>query len=147
MDTITTIITWNFLPAEEIFHDHIRRYYDDARWSNNAIPPILFELQERAQKLKLWNLFLPPRLWSKLPSNLEEKYRPSTPLTYREYGILAESMGKSEFGAMACNCSAPDTGNMEVLLEFGTLEQQQEYLLPLLKGSIRSTFLMTEPHV
>jgi acyl-CoA dehydrogenase len=110
-----------------------------------AIPPILFELQKKAQKLKLWNLFIPPRLWSKLPSNLEEKYKPSTPLTYREYGIIAESMGRSEFGAMVCNCSAPDTGNMEVLLEFGSLEQQQQYLIALLEGKIRSTFLMTEP--
>lgn len=112
----------------------------------DAIPPCLFKLQQRAQQLGLWNLFLPPRLIAHVPSKVKHLV-PEQALTYREYGILAESMGRSELGAMACNCSAPDTGNMEVLLEFGTPEQQEEYLVPLLEGRIRSTFLMTEPNV
>jgi hypothetical protein len=111
-----------------------------------ALPPSLSKLQREAQNLGLWNLFLPPRLIPHLPASAKS-LAPSTTLTYREYGILAESMGRSELGAMACNCSAPDTGNMEVLLEFGTPQQKETYLIPLLQGRIRSTFLMTEPQV
>ncbi|VEU44407.1 unnamed protein product [Pseudo-nitzschia multistriata] len=129
---------------------------NDSRWSLDAMPPCLSRLQSRARELGFWNLFLPPRLlkyphWDpKLlgPVDPNNVLCPSITLTYREYGILAESMGRSiELGSMACNCSAPDTGNMEVLLEFGTPAQQKQYLKPLLEGKIRSTFLMTEPDV
>jgi acyl-CoA dehydrogenase len=138
------------IPAEARYHAHMKDRTGMDRWTMDAIPPCLQHLQHRAQKLGLWNLFLPPRLLQHLPPNHElptRCLRSAVPMTYREYGILAESMGRSELGAMACNCSAPDTGNMEVLLEFGTPEQQQQYLLPLLEGKIRSTFLMTEPNV
>ena len=151
------------IPAENDYHSHMKdRYgYDSGsdRWSIDAIPPCLYRLQSRAKELGLWNLFLPPRLL-KSPywdaqilgpvSSLNPLLCPSIVggLTYREYGILAESMGRSiELGPMACNCEAPNTGNMEVLLEFGTLAQKQLYLKPLLEGTIRSTFLMTEPDV
>ena len=133
------------LPAEDEYNKHLANRAGDERWSMEALPPSLPKLQQRAKELGLWNLFLPPRLITHLPS--PELYGPSLQLTYREYGILAESMGRSELGAMACNCSAPDTGNMEVLLEFGTTSQKEKYLLPLLQGKIRSTFLMTEPQV
>lgn len=150
------------IPAEAEYHDHMQHRHDDgteshnSRWSMESLPPCLSRLQGRAKELGFWNLFLPPRLleephWdpsllgSVGPNNV---LCPSVTLTYREYGILAESMGRSiELGPMACNCSAPDTGNMEVLLEFGTKAQQREYLKPLLEGRIRSTFLMTEPQV
>jgi acyl-CoA dehydrogenase len=134
------------LPAEEEYNEHMATRAGEDRWSMEALPPSLSELQREAQKLGLWNLFLPPRLIPHLPASAKS-LAPSTPLTYREYGILAESMGRSELGAMACNCSAPDTGNMEVLLEFGTPQQKEMYLIPLLQGRIRSTFLMTEPQV
>ncbi|MGH3055557.1 MAG: acyl-CoA dehydrogenase family protein, partial [Gaiellaceae bacterium] len=73
--------------------------------------------------------------------------QPTMPLTNLQYGLLSEIMGQSFLASEACNCSAPDTGNMEVLLHFGLREQQHQYLLPLLHGKTRSTFLMTEPNV
>jgi len=150
------------IPAETEYHDHMKGRHEDgtsphnSRWSRDALPPCLARLQSRAKELGFWNLFLPPRLlapahWD--PTILgrlgpHNPLCPSVTLTYREYGILAETMGRSiELGSMACNCSAPDTGNMEVLLEFGTKSQQRQYLKPLLEGKIRSTFLMTEPAV
>lgn len=134
------------IPAEAELEEFLHHRHGADRWSQNAIPPCLLRLQRRAQELKLWNLFIPPRLVSHVPN--EARYLlPTEALSYREYGILAESMGKSELGAMSCNCSAPDTGNMEVLMEFGTPQQQRDYLIPLLQGKIRSTFLMTEPNV
>jgi acyl-CoA dehydrogenase len=142
--TLDGFIENEVLPAEEEYNEHLATRAGDERWSLHALPPSLMKLQQRAKELGLWNLFIPPRLISHLPSI---QYAPTLTLTYREYGILAESMGRSELGAMACNCSAPDTGNMEVLLEFGTPFQKQKYLIPLLQGKIRSTFLMTEPQV
>jgi acyl-CoA dehydrogenase len=101
-------------------------------------------LKRRAQKLGLWNLFVPPHLMSHVPVEL----RPSVSLSYREYGVLCESLGRSpNIAPEACNTSAPDTGNMEVLMEFGTPYQKERYLLPLLRGEIRSCFCMTEPDV
>mmetsp|Transcript_1002 Transcript_1002/g.1659 ORF Transcript_1002/g.1659 Transcript_1002/m.1659 type:complete len:450 (+) Transcript_1002:3-1352(+) len=136
------------IPSEMEFEQHMKARCGADRWTMDAVPTALLnKLQTRAQQLGLWNLFLPPRLWDKVPSNLSQQFHPRHKLSYREYGILAESMGRTFLGAMACNCSAPDTGNMEVLLEFGTPSQQQEYLIPLLEGKIRSTFLMTEPNV
>jgi len=161
-ERLEAFIESEVIPAEAEYHDHMKHRHEDgteshnSRWSMDAIPPCLERLQARAKELGFWNLFLPPRLlapahWDPsilgpvVPTN---HLCPSVTLTYREYGILAECMGRSiELGAMACNCSAPDTGNMEVLLEFGTKEQQRRYLRPLLEGKIRSTFLMTEPGV
>lgn len=104
-----------------------------------------------AKRQGLWNLFLPHQLPTHLtnsqsPSN-NSSISPSQYLTNREYGILCETMGRSPLAPEACNCSAPDTGNMEVLLKFGTKQQQRDYLRPLLEGRIRSAFLMTEPDV
>ncbi|QNJ93949.1 acyl-CoA dehydrogenase family protein [Mycolicibacterium fluoranthenivorans] len=97
-------------------------------------PPILEELKAEARKRGLWNLFHPHPEWGPGLSNLE-------------YAPLAEIMGRSHLAAEACNCSAPDTGNMEVLTLFGTEEHKQRYLRPLLDGRIRSAFAMTEPQV
>src|SRR5215212_3972728 len=94
---------------------------------------IVVELRERAKADGLWNLFLP-----------DERFGPG--LTNWEYGILCEEMGRSPVLApMAFNCSAPDTGNMEILADHGTDEQKDEWLTPLLEGEIRSCFSMTEP--
>src|SRR5215207_6722560 len=95
-------------------------------------PQLLVELRERARGEGLWNLFLP-----------DERYGPG--LTNWEYGMLCELMGRSAVAPMVFNCSAPDTGNMEILAEHGTPEQQERWLQPLLDGEIRSCFSMTEP--
>jgi len=134
------------IPAEEEYQAHVAQFSSvQTRFSMEAIPPCVERLKQRARELGLWNLFLPPHLILKVP---DPSLRPSVSLSYREYGILCESLGRCpHIAPEACNTSAPDTGNMEVLLEFGTPQQKQQYLLPLLRGEIRSAFLMTEPAV
>ena len=133
------------IPAEREFEDHMKCRCGKDRWTHEAIPPCLERLKARAKELGLWNLFIPPHLVDKIPDPL---LVPTVSLTYREYGVLCESLGRSpRIAPEACNSSAPDTGNMEVLLEFATPKQKQAYLLPLLRGEIRSCFLMTEPDV
>src|SRR3954453_22423468 len=97
-----------------------------------AYPPMLVELRERAKSEGLWNLFLP-----------DEDHGGG--LTNWEYGMLCEAMGRSIVAPMVFNCSAPDTGNMEILLEYGTPEHKERWLQPLLEDHIRSCFSMTEP--
>ena len=97
--------------------------------------PTLRGLKATAKSQGLWNLFLPNEEWGAGLQNVE-------------YAPLAEIMGRSiELAPEATNCSAPDTGNMEVLADFGSREQQQDWLVPLLNGEIRSCFAMTEPEV
>ena len=98
-------------------------------------PQILLGIREKAKAEGLWNLFMP-----------DERFGPG--LTNWEYGLLCEEMGRSPMAAaMAFNCAAPDTGNMEILAEHGTDEQKERWLEPLLEGRIRSCFSMTEPEV
>jgi acyl-CoA dehydrogenase len=99
-------------------------------------PPFMADLKAKARDAGLWNLFMPHEYgrWSPGLSNLE-------------YAPLAEMMGRVEWAPEVFNCSAPDTGNMEVLARYGTEEQQQRWLVPLLAGEIRSSYLMTEPAV
>ncbi len=96
--------------------------------------PVIEELKAEARRRGLWNLFLP-----------DEEH--GAGLSNCDYAPLAEIMGRTKIASEACNCSAPDTGNMEVLHQFGSPEQKQRWLEPLLEGEIRSAFAMTEPEV
>ncbi|MEO0788501.1 MAG: acyl-CoA dehydrogenase family protein, partial [Bacteroidota bacterium] len=98
--------------------------------------PGMEELKERAKSEGLWNLFLPSNYGGFSPG-----------LSNLEYAPLAELMGRVTWASEVFNCSAPDTGNMEVLAKYGSPEQQQTWLAPLMNGDIRSAFLMTEPDV
>ncbi len=117
-------------PAESVHAEQLHESGDP-----HHFPAAMGELQREARDRGLWNLFLPHRTeWSEGLSNLD-------------YAPLAEITGRSSIAAEALNCSAPDTGNMEILTLFGTAEQKERWLGPLLEAEIRSCFLMTEPSV
>ena len=116
-------------PNEELYYRQIDEA--DDRWD---CPPILDELKAKAREQGLWNLFLP------------ESDR-GAGLTNLEYAPVSEVMGRVSFGSEVFNCSAPDTGNMEVLERYASEENKQRWLTPLLAGEIRSAFAMTEPAV
>jgi acyl-CoA dehydrogenase len=115
-------------PNEKLWHEQIGA---GNRWQPTAI---VEELKGKARAAGLWNLFLPDREFGAGLTNLE-------------YAPLCEIMGRSPMAPEVFNCSAPDTGNMEVLAQYGTKEQQDRWLKPLLAGEIRSCFAMTEPNV
>jgi acyl-CoA dehydrogenase len=116
-------------PYEHVYHAQLR-----ASGNPHHHPAVMEELKVEARKRGLWNLFQPHKEWGPGLSNAE-------------YAPLAEIMGRSTIASEACNCSAPDTGNMEVLTVYGTPEQKDMWLRPLLEGEIRSAFAMTEPDV
>jgi acyl-CoA dehydrogenase len=129
LQRLTAFMHEHVYPNEETFH---RQIATGDRWQPTAI---VEELKPKARAAGLWNLFLP-----------ESEY--GAGLTNVEYAPLCEVMGRVPgFGAEVFNCSAPDTGNMEVLVRYGTTEQRKEWLEPLLAGRIRSCFAMTEPDV
>ena len=130
-DRVGAFMDEHVYPAEA---EALRALDDEVR-PGVPYPEILVEIRERAKSEGLWNLFMP-----------DERY--GAGLSNAEYGVLCEVMGRSPAVApMAFNCSAPDTGNMEILAEHGTDEQRERWLEPLLEGEIRSCFSMTEPEV
>lgn len=137
-------------PAEAVLHAHA---VSDQRWS---VHPLQESLKKKAKEQGLWNLWIPEDMAKAIESLLhdelssDEKERSlllGPGLTNLEYAHCAEIMGHSVWAPEAFNCSAPDTGNMEVLARYGSKQQQQMWLLPLLHGDIRSCFAMTEPAV
>jgi alkylation response protein AidB-like acyl-CoA dehydrogenase len=111
--------------------------FGENRWQ---VVPVLKELKAKAREEGLWNLFLPPS------EHDDDTYR-GKGLSNLQYAFCAEEMGKIEWASEVFNCSAPDTGNMEVLHRYGNAEQKKRWLAPLMAGEIRSAFLMTEPEV
>ena len=128
VEKVKTFIKDEVAPKEHVFHEQIQEGKD--RW--NSYPSVIDELKDKAKSVGLWNLFLP-----------ESEF--GAGLTNYEYAHLAEEMGKSHIASEAMNCSAPDTGNMEVIARYGNEKHQEEWLQPLLDGKIRSAFSMTEP--
>ena len=128
-ERVKAFLEEHIIPAEHTYHQQLDEGGD--RWTS---PPIMEELKAKARKAGLWNMFLP------------KKHYPDS-LTNLEYASICEMMGRSPIGGEPFNCSAPDTGNMETLILYGTPEQKKRWLEPLMEGKIRSAFAMTEPAV
>jgi len=131
MAQVQRFVDERVLPNEQTYLDQLVGTQDWRQWK---IPPIMEELKAEAKELGLWNLFLP-----------DEKY--GAGLDNRDYAPIAEITGRSFIAPEVFNCNAPDTGNAEVLVKYGSEEQKQQWLEPLLAGEIRSGFAMTEPAV
>jgi acyl-CoA dehydrogenase len=128
-ERLSAFMTESVYPAEAVYERQLRESGDP-----HHQPAIMEELKSRARDAGLWNMFLPdPNLGAGLSNS--------------DYAPLAEILGHSAIASEACNCSAPDTGNMEVLFHFATDAQKDRWLKPLLDGEIRSSFAMTEPDV
>jgi acyl-CoA dehydrogenase len=143
-DKLLAFMDSHVYPAERVFAEQVAKA--EAAGTIWQRPPVIDELKVQARSQGLWNLFLTVREHKDQIGEIAEKH--GAGLTNLQYAPLAEITGRS--GAIApeaLNCAAPDTGNMEVLAEFGNAEQVERWLLPLLDGEIRSAFCMTEPDV
>jgi acyl-CoA dehydrogenase len=128
-ERLSAFMDEHIYPAEEVYERQLRE-----AGNPHHQPQVMEDLKRRAREAGLWNMFLP-----------DEEH--GAGLSNSDYAPLAEILGRSHIASEACNCSAPDTGNMEVLHQFGTQEQKERWLMPLLDGDIRSAFAMTEPDV
>jgi acyl-CoA dehydrogenase len=131
-ERLTAFMDEQIYPAEKVYEFQLRE--SGKAGGSSVQPPIMEELKVRAREAGLWNMFLPD------PEH-------GAGLSNSDYAPLAEILGRSHIASEACNCSAPDTGNMEVLHQFATPAQKDQWLVPLLEGEIRSAFGMTEPDV
>jgi acyl-CoA dehydrogenase len=122
--------------------DYRESHSSGDRWQPN---PVIDELKPKAREAGLWNLFMPPA--PNVPMVEDSFVFEGEQLSNLEYALCAEEMGRVAWASEVFNCSAPDTGNMEVLHRYGTRQQKDRWLLPLMRGEIRSAFLMTEPGV
>ena len=142
---LLTFMEERVYPAEEVFAEQVEAAAAEGQvWERM---PVTADLKAEARSRGLWNLFLTGKSATAV-GKLDSSLLPDPPLTNLQYAPLAEITGWSPaLAPEALNCAAPDTGNMEVLAEFGSPEQQERWLRPLLEGTIRSAFCMTEPDV
>lgn len=138
-DRVKGFIDQHIAPRNADYH---RQEREGDRWK---VLPVIEELKEVARAQGLWNFFMPPHSGQ---THVDDTFEfEGTQLTNLEYALCAEEMGRAGWASEVFNCSAPDTGNMEVLHRYGTREQKERWLKPLMHGEIRSAFLMTEPEV
>ncbi|TCD06249.1 acyl-CoA dehydrogenase [Erythrobacteraceae bacterium CFH 75059] len=137
---VRDFITRHVRPAVPVYDEQDRA---GERWK---VIQVVEDLKKEARRQGIWNLFMPPR--NAGHQHVDDSFEFDGPgLTNLEYALCAEEMGRIGFASEVFNCSAPDTGNMEVLHRYGTAEQKEKWLRPLMNGEIRSAFLMTEPQV
>jgi len=134
IDRLRAFMDAEVFPLEAEYHKANRKLNGSDDWTTWQAPPLMDALKAKAKAAGLWNLFLPDDAHG-------------AGLSTQDYAPLAEIMGRAPFSSEVFNCSAPDTGNMEVLYHFGTDAQKDRWLTPLLAGDIRSVFCMTEPDV
>jgi acyl-CoA dehydrogenase len=138
-DRVRDFIDQNIRPRQS---DYDAQAHEGERWK---VIPVIEEMKEKAKAAGLWNFFMPPHSGQ---THVDDSFAfEGTQLTNLEYALCAEEMGKVSWASECFNCSAPDTGNMEVFHRYGTREQKEAWLGPLMRGEIRSAFLMTEPAV
>ncbi|KAH7074632.1 acyl-CoA dehydrogenase/oxidase [Paraphoma chrysanthemicola] len=133
LDIVEKFVEEECIPADAVY---VRQIGETTIERFSSHPSIIEDLKKRAQELGLWNMFLP-----------KAHFKEGAGFSNLEYGLMAEYLGKSRTASEATNCAAPDTGNMEVIAKYGTEAQKRRWLDPLLRGEIRSAFLMTEPQV
>src|SRR3954471_8652506 len=134
LDRVQSFMAKHVRPAVPVYDEQDR---SGERWK---VIPILEDLKAKARAEGLWNMFMPPS------PHEDDEFR-GAGLTNLEYALLSEEMGHISWASEVFNCSAPDTGNMEVFIRYGSKEQKRKWLRPLMDGEIRSAFLMTEPAV
>ena len=136
--------------VRQFIENHVRPRQGDYKTQDQAgerwkVLPVVEEEKARAKAQGIWNLFMPPQAGR---AHVDDTFEFDGPgLTNLEYALCAEEMGRAGFASEVFNCSAPDTGNMEVFHRYGTRDQKDKWLKPLMEGEIRSAFLMTEPAV
>jgi len=136
---VRTFIDQKIRPRDADYHAQQR---EGGRWK---VLPVIEELKPQARAAGLWNLFMPPHSGQ---THVDDSFAfEGTQLSNLEYALCAEEMGRLHWASEVFNCSAPDTGNMEVFHRYGTRAQKERWLKPLMDGEIRSAFLMTEPDV